>query len=681
MKNFFFILLTMLLFAACHPFELTQDETAVINADDKTMDQLAIPNNFTFDTHKQVGLTFSVKDNKGQLMSHIPFKVFLKTQDETDSTFLFSAYTNTEGVYQTALSLGTDAERLIAITDYIGLPSYQTIAVNSNSLALSFGDENNVTKPHTFWEKTPELAQKGFSPDALNFNYIGNYDANGVPRYLMPKGDAVSQDILNIVNASLPEGITLPNSHPEYLANTAQHNVVLKAKAEVWVTFVHEGAGYRNSVGYYSYPTNNPPTSAAQISNLTLIFPNASFQGSGGGLRTGDKVLLDTFEAGTTIGWFLVPDGWNGSTQRVVENQKPVRYSDKNLNTFTSSAYRQHIVTLLDPARELLLVGFEDLNRPSGDNDFNDAVMYATASPFSAIETANMVTTTSYGTDTDGDGIPDTQDIEPTNPAVASYNYTPSLNHFNTLAFEDFWPQKGDYDMNDVVVDYNVQEYLNAANKITQLKYKITLRALGGSFRNGFGFELPIPSSKVASVQGAKMKDNYITLNANGTEAGQNKTVIIGFDNGFNLISALGGGFVNTEKGKATITPYTFDVTVTLNTPVTRAELGNAPYNPFIIVNKERGKEVHLPGYTPTTLANTALFKTGDDDTGSGKYYQTKKNLPWGIHVSNSFQYPSEKMPINRAYLKFNKWAESGGSSFSDWFQNKSNYRNTTNIY
>jgi Domain of unknown function (DUF4842)/Domain of unknown function (DUF4114) len=588
MKHLLFALFATM-FVACHPFELSQEEAAVVNADDKTLEELTIPSNFTFDTHEDVNLTVSVKDNNGKLMKNVPFKIFLKTQTESDSTFLFSGFTNTEGVYQTKLSLGTDSERLIAITDYIGVPSYQTTNVNANTLAISFGDDNNITKPRNFVDDLPQLSQGTLSPDAAVFSYMGNYDANGVPRYLLPKGDAVSQDILNIVNASLPEGTPLPVSHPEYLGNNVQNNVVLTAKAEIWVTFVHEGAGYRNSLGYYSYPTNNPPTNAAEINDLHIIFPNASFQGSGGGLRTGDKILLDTFEAGTTVAWFLVPNGWNGSTQRVVDGQNTIRYSNNAFNTFTSAAYRQHIVTLLDPARELLLVGFEDLNRPSGDNDFNDAVFYATASPFSAIQTTNMARTTPYGTDTDNDGIPDTQDIEPNNPSVASYNYTPSLNHFNTLAFEDFWPQKGDYDMNDVVVDYNIQEKLNAANKITQIKYKLTLKALGGSFRNGFAFELPIPSNKIASVEGAKIKDNYLTLNGNGTEAGHSKAVIVAFDNGYNLISSPGGGFVNTEKNKSTITPYTFEVTVTLNTPVTRSELGNAPYNPFIIINKKEG--------------------------------------------------------------------------------------------
>ena len=88
-----------------------------------------------------------------------------------------------------------------------------------------------------------------------------------------------------------------------------------------------------------------------------------------------------------------------------------------------------------------------------------------------------------------------------------------------------------------------------------------------------------------------------------------------------------------------------------------------------------------MAGYKPTKLANTALFATADDNTAGLKYYQTKNNLPWAIHVSTAFKYPIERTPINKAYLKFNNWAESGGSVFPDWFNNKANYTNPLKIY
>ena len=41
--------------------------------------------------------------------------------------------------------------------------------------------------------------------------------------------------------------------------------------------------------------------------------------------------------------------------------------------------------------------------------------------------------------------------------------------------------------------------------------------------------------------------------------------------------------------------------------------MGN--FNPFIIVDLERGKEVHLPNYSPTDLANDNYFGTYADDS------------------------------------------------------------------
>jgi LruC domain-containing protein len=122
---------------------------------------------------------------------------------------------------------------------------------------------------------------------------------------------------------------------------------------------------------------------------------------------------------------------------------------------------------------------------------------------------------------------------------------------------------------------------------------------------------------------------------------------------------------------------------ITFKQPVSRSELGTAPYNPFIFVNRERGREVHLPGGVPTDLAKTGLFGTGDDDTNlaSGKTYLTKNNLPWCINIPESFNYPVEKVPINQAYLNFNKWVESGGAQFTDWYKSKSGNRADSKIY
>lgn len=690
--------LMLLSITACHPFDIPENSTVaaedvIVDVTKKTMSQLAVPNGFNFSTTKSVNVSIEARDNGGNLLKNVAFNLFLKDKNTKDSVFLMTGRTNTEGVFTTKIDIEPTAERFIAMTNYIGLPPYQTVVIGSaTQIKLAFGTDNtkrngivNSIVPVNFGASmgnfggtnlSPEL-----SPDGILFTYIGNFDNNGVPRYLLPQGDNVNQDVLNMINASLPEARPVPTYNPEYITTATQTNIVLKDSAAVWVTFVHEGAGYRNGVGYYSYPTNKPPQKASDIAQMNVIFPNASFSGSGGGLKTGDKVHLGNFSAGTTIGWFLVPDGWIPSQNAVSDARHPIRYSDRKLNTFTTDAFRSHTVLLADQARQLLLLGFEDLDRPQGDNDFNDAVFYASVNPFTAVNTSNMVATRPYGTDTDNDGVPNEQDAAPNDPTYAFTQFTPSVSQYGSLAFEDSYPSKGDYDMNDMVVDYQFEQRTNAANKVTQLRAKFVLRAMGASFRNGFGFELPISSDKIASVTGMKLKDNTVTLNGNGTESRQQNAVFVAFDNGFDLMRSPDSGFVNTEKNKQQITPDTITLLINFKEPVSPAELGAAPFNPFIFVNRERGREVHLAGKLPTSLANRTLFGTADDNSGNGKYYQTKNNLPWAIQLPTSFVYPVEKEPINRVYLKFNEWSESKGVYYGDWYKPLPSYRDLNKTY
>jgi len=71
----------------------------------------------------------------------------------------------------------------------------------------------------------------------------------------------------------------------------------------------------------------------------------------------------------------------------------------------------------------------------------------------------------------------------------------------------------------------------------------------------------------------------------------------------------------------------------------------------FIVVNRDRGVEVHLAGEEPTALADQALFGTFADDTNlaTGKYYQTENNLPWALDLPVKFDYPIEQVQIINA--------------------------------
>jgi len=294
--------------------------------------------------------------------------------------------------------------------------------------------------------------------------------------------------------------------------------------------------------------------------------------------------------------------------------------------------------------------------------------------------------------DTDADGVADTDDAYPNDRYRAYNNFYPTQAGFGSLGFEDNWPKKGDYDLNDVVVDYNINKVTNAANEVVEVKAKFVLRASGARYENGFGFQLDgITPDKITSVSGCnRSAGTYITDAANGLESGQNYATCIVFDNFFNLMHkpAIGLG-VNTDPNAPFIPFDTLNVTLTLLNkglaPVGgKLTLNNFPsnlFNFFIVVNKQRGVEVHLPDRVPTSLANRALFKTGDDASTGNNYYKTSSNLPWALNIIQPFDYPIEALPVNSSYVYFNDWAITSGGSYPDWYYNKNGYRHPEKIY
>lgn len=286
--------------------------------------------------------------------------------------------------------------------------------------------------------------------------------------------------------------------------------------------------------------------------------------------------------------------------------------------------------------------------------------------------------------DADGDGVEDELDEFPNDPTRAFSYYFPSDDSYGTLAFEDTWPSRGDYDFNDMVVDYQYRQIMNADNKMVALEVEYKVKAAGAGYHNGIGFQMEVNPNMIASVTGTSLQSGYVTTNSNGTEAGQSKATIIMLDNVYNIMSYPGSGIgINTSPNAPYVQPQSVIATIEFTEPIDIDEAGYAPYNPFLIINGERGKEVHLPGYPPTDLVDTSYFGTMNDDTNLalGKYYLTTANLPWGINLPQSFDYPAEGEEILGAYLRFGQWAQSSGFSFMDWYTNNSGYRNSNKIY
>lgn len=262
-------------------------------------------------------------------------------------------------------------------------------------------------------------------------------------------------------------------------------------------------------------------------------------------------------------------------------------------------------------------------------------------------------------TDTDGDGIIDFYDEYPDDGDRAYDTYTPSIYGWGSYAFEDLWPNEGDYDFNDLVVNYRYINVANSSDLIVETKLLLSVKNVGGSFHNGFGIELNMDESLIQSVIGFNHTDGIINVNAKGLENNQNKPVIIPFDDAWN-------NFDGEEM----------EVIITYSSPISPDAFGDI--NPFIFINGDRGREVHLSNMTPTSLVNSSLFGTADDtsDPANDRYYKTANNLPWAIDIIHDFVFLQEKSAIILGYNRFADWAQSGGVDYSDWYKDQDGYRN-----
>lgn len=521
--------------------------------------------------------------------------------------------------------------------------------------------ENNVIR---FVDNSIETKSTGSFGTSSRDNFwnlhIGKWDMNGEPKALMTP-DIIPARLLTDVRNTLPEGFSVSATKPYLLTDNASIKVTKEAK--VFVTFMHEGAGNKNSMGYFVYPTNNPPTTQAQLNQIAkiLVFPNVSYsQEQYGALKSGDKVQLkypipnqnnkwsETFPAGTSIGWVMVGDGFEKTSRSKrgsvgADNANNHKfYSISSFNPELSPAEKRHCVILYDELTKYTIIGFEDMLTTEGDNDYNEGLFYASSLPNDAIEHP-------------------AHNTEPSTPVETLY----TTNYSGTVAFEDLWPYKGDYDMNDVVMEYNIDQVYNQDNKVISASGYYKFVHDGAQLKDGFGFQLGVDDSKIQSFSlNTTYTDPYLFIqrNAKGLEVDQNLATAILFTNA-------------KDVANSSLTDKIFNFNIVFTVPISVSQLMTPPYNPFIFTNSDvnnlsRTREVHLPNYPPTAKADRSLFGLGYDKSNEslGLYYVSEEKFPFSIHIPTSYVVPTEMMRIDAFYPRFNDWVNSFGATNADWY-------------
>lgn len=245
--------------------------------------------------------------------------------------------------------------------------------------------------------------------------------------------EALDPILMQTVNEQLPEQRQV---NAEFLNPSFTPFVTLNQDAQIFSTFVNEGAGYRNSLGYFSFSSGafdglskasvdldgSGVVSLDELSyvnsvEIGYVFPNASKVGAGGRLTAGDTVAIGDgtiFAAGDNVGFYLNQNAWNGSdirsTQASSSDETQVMYSLDFLNPEapavatmatdpTASSSRHAAMMFADASGTEIILGFEDLNRVDNrandfnyrtDDDFNDAVFIVFSNPFDAIADSNV---------------------------------------------------------------------------------------------------------------------------------------------------------------------------------------------------------------------------------------------------------------------------------------------------
>lgn len=239
-----------------------------------------------------------------------------------------------------------------------------------------------------------------------------------------------------------------------------------------------------------------------------------------------------------------------------------------------------------------------------------------------------------------------------------------------SYAFEDNYPNAGDYDFNDIVLNVTLPA---AGDDVEELKYSIDLRAIGAVKQLGAGLRIKgIKKSNVKEVifgKGASERANSLSSgifeNA-AYETNDSELVIPLFGDAHSVYGYDGSKrpMLNTGNASIPLTDiYTLEVTIKLDDDI---DVPSATKNlDFFIAYKGMGNkrtEIHLNQFSSATangqLANNDLLEI-----------IKVVNNTWALCVPDKFAYPTETSVITDAYSGFAGWAQDQNTS-SDWYTN-----------
>jgi LruC domain-containing protein len=545
---------------------------------------------------------------------------------------IFKTYTDNNGKYEGEMHIPTSVKTVYLYTAAWGLPRCVQLNVENNAVNfdMSVKKQKSSTRSYLFNGQVPYTINgrnhlyslcKWGEAGSLDGTYLKSVDKIGDETPL-----EVAERLMKFFN---PNGMLGVNNSYLYKGPRVT-NIKITVETMLDVIFLKRDASYDNTFGYYYYKTDEEPQMISSVDKY-IVFPNVKLFAYEGKylpiLKCGNKARLlyfdedgkasEKFPAGYTVGWFIYADGFNGyyHDYDVKENEirtKELRTSNEafgNLNGF---------VSVKDEKSGKTIIGVED----GANQSYCDLLFYVDATPEGSIDDPDRPIIKPD----DGKDDPEPDPVEPLK---------------GTLAFEDIWPSGGDYDMNDVIVEYRREVTFNTKNMVTKITDIFTPVHDGATFSNAFAYQIdPGQFGKVTS-------------NSTGVKVESETSSII-----------------VTPNAKGSI-GKTYTITREFNASFKKDDLKG--YNPYIIVKYAEGQkdrtEVHLPKSKATSLANQSLIGTNQD----AYYIDREGEYPFAIDIPVlGFKPVTESHRIDSEYLDFSKWAESKGTKYTDWYNNYS---------
>lgn len=572
-----------------------------------------------------------------------------------DVTPLFAAYTGKDGVYKNTVELPAYLKKVYIYTPAFyaktlieaevtegAIKATDAVTGGAQTRMVTTTDKEYDSYMVTETKSTPN-AYKG---DTRWQTWLGDYSKtnNGEINYKYAGNNnklKIPDDIIGDLYTEHTKYISADKKHcvEEYRRYTDMH---LEKEAEVAITFLGQNTGWCSSMGYYCYE-GNAPTDLNNV-KIIMLFPNTQdglwTNGNSRNCAGIDRKTIvqlkyypngteakgtTTFPAGINIGFVIATNAW--SNHCVAGDKKYRAATSSGLSVNNNGNHYNKPRTAALKINNYIMISFED---HTDDENFSDIVVTMTTDPKDAIP-----------------DIPDPKDPEPTETLKGIY------------AFEDLWPAKGDYDMNDVMVRYDYAQEINTENRIKSESFIFKTFQNYASLQNGLAVKMENGSAAPSSIKCEIRK------------AGEN-----GFTETDFTYETAGNVFLLTDDVKQNMGAE-YKLTFTYATPIAKG----ATAKPFIYRNTTDGKrwEVHIVGEAPTSKIDTSYFNiAGSDDASKpdkGIYYVRSGNYPFAFFLAGANEKNLEKMlirsneskKIDELYPGYNNWVNGGGSA--DWYK------------